>query len=103
MFRDSFKLMLDSVTTPFAECAQILADNIQLDPGFKSFHAYCKEQGIPLIIVSSGMEPIIRAVLERLIGKEEAEKIEIIANDVKFTDENKVGETWDIVFRHPDS
>lgn len=95
--------MLESVHTPFAECAKILADNIQLDPGFKSFHAYCKEAGIPVVIVSSGMAPIIRAVLERLIGEKEAKEIEIIANDVKFTDAAGVGETWEIVFRHPDS
>ena len=95
--------MLDSVPTPFHEAARILADNIQLDPGFKNFYSWCKEQGIPVIIVSSGMEPIIRAVLERLIGEEEAGKIEIIANDVKFTDEGKKGETWEIVFRHPES
>ncbi|KAL7412702.1 HAD-like domain-containing protein [Mrakia frigida] len=102
-FRDNFKLMLDSVPTPFAEAAQILSDNIKLDPGFKSFYEYCKANGIPVIIVSSGMEPLIRAVLGRLIGEEEAQKIEIIANGVKFTDEAQKGETWEIVFRHPES
>lgn len=48
------------------------------------------------------MEPLIRAVLGRLIGEEEAQKIEIIANGVRFTDEAQKGETWEIVFRHPE-
>lgn len=48
------------------------------------------------------MEPLIRAVLGKLLGEEEAKVIEIIANDVKLTDEAGVGETWEIVFRHPE-
>jgi hypothetical protein len=54
---------------------------------------------VPVIIVSSGMEPLIRAVLGSLLGEETAKEIEIIANDVHFTDEAQVGETWEIVFR----
>ncbi|CED85183.1 -diketo-5-methylthio-1-phosphopentane phosphatase [Phaffia rhodozyma] len=102
-FRDSFRQMLESVKIPFPECAQILRENVRLDPGFKNFYAYCKENKIPVIIVSSGMTPLIRAVLSNLIGEEEASKIEIIANDVKFTDEKQQGDTWEIVFRHPES
>lgn len=34
--------MLESVPTPFAEAAQILSDNIKLDPGFKEFYQWCK-------------------------------------------------------------
>lgn len=91
--------MLNSVKTPFAECAELLKANIKLDPGFKSFYLWCKAHGVPIIIVSSGMEPLIRAVLSGLLGEEEAKTMEIIANDVKFTDEAQKGETWEIVFR----
>lgn len=48
------------------------------------------------------MAPIIRAVLENLMGDEAAE-IEIIANDVKYTDPEGKGNTWEIVYRHPES
>jgi 2-hydroxy-3-keto-5-methylthiopentenyl-1-phosphate phosphatase len=48
------------------------------------------------------MEPIIRAVLTNLISEEEASEIDIIANDVEFTDPEKVGKTWEIVYRHPE-
>ena len=50
------------------------------------------------------MEPNIRAVLSTLLSPAEADQIEIIANDVRFTDPpaNK-GQTWEIVYRHPES
>lgn len=48
------------------------------------------------------MAPIIRAVLTNLISAEEASSINIIANDVEFTDEAKEGKTWEIVYRHPE-
>ena len=49
------------------------------------------------------MEPIIRAVLETLLPLEDAKTIPIIANNVKYTDEEKLGKSWDIVYRHPES
>ena len=46
---------------------------------------------------SSGMTPIIRAVLSALVGEEDAARIEIISNDVKFDDDGR----WRIQYRHP--
>lgn len=102
-FRDSFRGMLDSVQVPFEECKEILRKNIKLDPGFHEFYKWCKANGVPVIIVSSGMAPIIRAVLTNLMTPEEANEIEIIANDVKYTDPEQEGKTWEIVYRHPES
>lgn len=33
---------------------------IKLDPGFKDFLVYCRAHDVPVVIVSSGMVPIIR-------------------------------------------
>ncbi|KAJ9093411.1 hypothetical protein QFC21_006441 [Naganishia friedmannii] len=104
--RDSFRDMLKSVADNghnFQECQEILRKNIKLDPGFKNFYRWCKEHGVPVIIVSSGMAPIIRAVLTNLISEEEASSIDIIANDVEYLDEAKSGDKWEIVYRHPES
>lgn len=112
-FRDEFRLMLESIHHPFEYCKEVLRQSespvsnltnpdIKLDPGFKPFYYWCKENGVPVIIVSSGMAPIIRAVLENLMG-DEAANIEIIANDVRYTDPEQKGDTWEIVFRHPES
>ncbi|KAE8541954.1 hypothetical protein D1P53_002128 [Cryptococcus gattii VGV] len=102
-FRDSFRQMLESINKPFEECKEELMKNIKLDPGFEKFYTWCKQNGVPVVIVSSGMTPNIRGVLSTLLPGPDAEEIDIIANDVKFTDPEGKGNTWEIVFRHPTS
>ncbi|KAH8082828.1 HAD-like domain-containing protein [Cristinia sonorae] len=101
-FRDAFREMLESVVKnghSFEECAEVLKQNISLDVGFKNFYDFCKANDIPVVIISSGMAPLIRAVLSKLIGDEEAKNIEIIANDTIIHEDG----TWEIKYRHPSS
>jgi 2-hydroxy-3-keto-5-methylthiopentenyl-1-phosphate phosphatase len=49
------------------------------------------------------MMPTIRAVLSNLLPAEDANSIDIIANDVKYTDAEGKGTEWEIVYRHPES
>lgn len=102
-FRDGFRQMLESVKHPFEEMKELTRRDVKLDPGFKEFHAFAKENQIPIVVVSSGMTPIIRAIFSNLIGEEEAGKLDIISNDVEFTDAEKEGKTWQIKYRHPDN
>lgn len=95
LFRDGFQEMLDSVTTPFPECIDLLLKNVALDPGFKDFYQWCAANDIPVVVVSSGMKPIIEALLTKLVGPEAVLHIEIMANDVKIEDDG----SWDIVFK----
>src|ERR1700712_2431791 len=60
-FRESFQGMMDSVKTPYDQCIKTLLENIKLDPYFKEFHDYAKGVNMPVVVLSSGMEPIIRA------------------------------------------
>ncbi|OCB91904.1 hypothetical protein A7U60_g800 [Sanghuangporus baumii] len=71
--------------------------DIYLDPGFNDFYKFCKGNDIPVVIVSSGMEPNIRAVLSKFIGEEEAATIDIVSNHVKSLPNGK----WEIQYRHP--
>ncbi|KAJ7452268.1 HAD-like domain-containing protein [Mycena latifolia] len=101
-FRDGFREMLESIVAnghSFEECKQELKKNIKLDPGFKDFHAWCSAHDIPVVIVSSGMAPSIRAVLGELVGEDVADTIDIIANDVEVAPSGE----WAIKFRHPSS
>jgi 2-hydroxy-3-keto-5-methylthiopentenyl-1-phosphate phosphatase len=91
--RDAFKDMLDSVKLPFDQCVKILCDNIKLDPHFKEFFAWSLENNIPVVVMSSGMEGIIRALLTTLIGPT-ADKITIISNDKT----DKPDGSWEIKF-----
>lgn len=99
-FRQGFQEMLDSVTTPLPECIDILLKNIDLDPGFVDFYHWCKSQSIPIVVVSSGMKPIIEALLEKLVGKEALSTIEILSNDIKL---DSSSDSWDIIFRDDSS
>ena len=81
MIRETFQEMLDSIKTPFPECIQYLCEKITLDPYFKDFYHWSKDNGVPIVVLSSGMTPIIRALLSKLVGPE-ADEIEIICNEV---------------------
>lgn len=91
--------MLNSVSAkkPFDECVTLLRANIKLDPGFSTFYTWCLSQNIPVIVLSSGIEPIIRALLTDLVGPT-AEKITIISNQVQVYEDK----SWQIVY-HDDS
>jgi len=81
-FRDSFKKMLDSWKPSFPETIEIVKKNIDLDPHFKEFYDWAKSAGVPVIVLSSGMVPVIRALLAKVLGPE-ADEVEIVANGVE--------------------
>lgn len=98
-FRDSFQGMMDSVKVPYNKCIEILLAHIKLDPGFKAFHTWAREHNVPIVVLSSGMVPIIKALLAHLIGPE-SEDIQIVSNDVAPRDGKDINEEggWKIIF-----
>ncbi|KAI8630540.1 HAD-like domain-containing protein [Xylariaceae sp. FL1651] len=103
-FRDAFQEMLDSVTTPFDRCIQLLLENVKLDPAFKEFASWCRTNNVPIVVLSGGMEPVIRALLAHLVGEEEAAVMQIVSNNVKARPGKSINEEngWDIEY-HDDS
>lgn len=102
MSRSISSFLVPSPSPTILRTAATNSADITLDPGFKNFYAYLRSQNIPFIIVSSGMQPTIYAVLEHLLG-DDAKNIEIISNDVKYLDPEQKGTSWEIVWRHPES
>jgi len=102
-FRETFQMMLDSIKAPFPECVKLVVNKIKLDPAFEEFHQWARKSGVPVVILSSGLEPIIRELFKQLLGSD-ADDLPIIANEVV----DKPGKTkdqedgWDIKF-HDDS
>ena len=80
--RDSFEKMMNSVTRPFPQCIDYLVENIKLDPYFNEYFQWALSQNIPTVVLTSGMEPIVRAILKNLVGPDH-EKIDIVANEVE--------------------
>lgn len=74
--------MMDSVTTPFSECVDYLVKNIKLDPYFNEYFQWAKANDIPTVIISGGMTPIIRGIMQNLVGKD-ADMIDIVCNEVE--------------------
>jgi 2,3-diketo-5-methylthio-1-phosphopentane phosphatase len=98
-FRDSFRGMMDSVKTPYDQCIKTLVDNIKLDPYFKEFYEWARANNVPVVVLSSGMVPIISALLQHLVGPE-AKNIQIVSNNVAPRDGKSINEEggWKIVF-----
>ncbi|KAI5291896.1 hypothetical protein KEM54_000009 [Ascosphaera aggregata] len=82
-FRDSFKEMIDSINAPFDGCIRVLTNAMSLDPYFAEFYHWSKSVGIPIVVLSSGMAPIIRALFTSFLGFEpDPDHLHIVANDV---------------------
>lgn len=98
-FRSAFKQMLDSISTPFDKCTEALLQKIELDSGFKKFYDWAKENNIPIVILSGGMTPLIRALLNKLMGEDTT--MQIISNDVGARPGKSINEEggWEMVFR----
>lgn len=93
-FRDAFSQMLDSIHTPFPECLDILGKKIALDPGFKHTLKWSLENKVPIVVVSSGMRPIIKHLLTLLVGEDAINEIDIVSNEVDVHDDGE----WNIVY-----
>uniref|UniRef100_A0A093XT09 Pdp3-interacting factor 1 n=1 Tax=Talaromyces marneffei PM1 TaxID=1077442 RepID=A0A093XT09_TALMA len=102
---DAFRDMLDSVKPGFGECIQILKENMKLDPYFVEFYYWAKENNVPIVVVSSGMAPIISGLFEELLGhKPDPKHLAIVANDVESRDGKDINSPggWQIKY-HDDS
>lgn len=99
-FRESFAEMLDSVKLPFDACIANLLKNIKLDPNFAEFYAWCQKEGIPVVVLSGGMKPVIERLLVELLGEEEMKGMKIVSNDVAPKEGKDINDEdgWKIVF-----
>jgi HAD superfamily phosphoserine phosphatase-like hydrolase len=48
---------------PLETAIQLLLGEVQLDPTFRDFHAWCGQRGVPFSIVSAGLGEIIQAFM----------------------------------------
>ncbi|KAK0714527.1 HAD-like domain-containing protein [Lasiosphaeris hirsuta] len=99
-FRDSFQEMMDSIKAPFDQCIDTLLQNITLDAGFKEFFYWARDNNVPIVVLSGGMEPIIRALLAHFLGRDEADSLQIVSNNVAARPGRSINEEggWQIVF-----
>lgn len=86
-----------SLDLPFDTGLKAIQEGLTLDLDFKTFHEFCLNNDIPFNVISAGLKPILRRVLDLFIGEESSSKIEIIANDATIDGE---GHEWTPKWRH---
>ncbi|CAG59885.1 uncharacterized protein GVI51_H03421 [Nakaseomyces glabratus] len=94
-FRQGFSEMLESIKTPFPECIEILENKIELDSGFKDTFHWALENNVPVVVVSSGMKPIIKDLLTKMVGEDSIHKLDIESNEVEIKDNKE----WRIIYK----
>ena len=70
---------------------------LEIDPAFATFHKFCIANSIPFNVISAGLKPILRRVLDQFLGTEESAHIDIVANDAVI---NTPGTEWKPVWLH---
>lgn len=95
---------MHSVDKSMKECIDFQSKHTDLDPGFAHFYQWAKDSNIPVIVLSGGIESMIRALLSKLLGSVEAAEIEILSNKTiaRSADEDNSGRDWEVQL-HDDS
>ncbi|CAI7674109.1 Pdp3-interacting factor 1 [Penicillium manginii] len=96
-FRDASEEMWASLHVPFDDGFVLMEKSIEMDPGFKEFHQYCTANGFPFNVISAGLKPILRRVLDMALGEKQSSEIEIVANDATISQD---GQSWKPIWRH---
>lgn len=63
--REALAAQASHVRVPLDEADALLASNTHFDPSFASFVRFCEQRGYELVVVSSGVQPLIDRAFER--------------------------------------
>lgn len=96
-FREVSEEMWGSLNVPFEDGFEVMERSLEIDPDFEAFHKFCIENKIPFNVISAGLKPILRKVLDTFLGEEAARHIDIVANDADISGD---GSSWKPVWRH---
>ncbi|RAH64843.1 putative 2,3-diketo-5-methylthio-1-phosphopentane phosphatase [Aspergillus aculeatinus CBS 121060] len=96
-FRDVSEEMWGSLRVPFEDGFKIMEKELEIDPGFREFHQFCVANDIDFNVISAGLKPILRKVLDTFLGEHEASRIQIVANDADIRSD---GSEWKPIWRH---
>ncbi|KAH9205879.1 HAD-like domain-containing protein [Leptodontidium sp. 2 PMI_412] len=81
--REALVDQMHSINYSLEDCIEFQCKFIELDHGFVTFYRWARAFNIPVIILSGGLQPLIRALLAKLLDPEEASAIELHSNDVE--------------------
>lgn len=96
-FRDVSDEMWGSLDVPFEDGFEVMKGALDIDVDFATFHEFCRNNDIPFNVVSAGLKPVLRRVLDHFLGEENAKSIDIVANDAEISED---GKSWKPVWIH---
>jgi 2,3-diketo-5-methylthio-1-phosphopentane phosphatase len=96
-FREVLDELYASLSVPFEDGFAVMKTALDIDPDFQAFHEFCINNGIPFSVISAGLKPVLRRVLNHLLGEEKRRHIDIVANDSQISDD---GSELQAVWRH---
>lgn len=70
-FRDVSEEMWGSLNVPFENGFEVMKEALKIDPHFLEFHDFCIKNNIPFNVISAGLKPILRRVLDEFLGKKQ--------------------------------
>jgi 2,3-diketo-5-methylthio-1-phosphopentane phosphatase len=89
--------MWGSLNVPFSDAFEVMKTELEIDQDFRTFHEFCCNNDIPFNVISAGLKPVLRKVLDHFLGEEASKHIEIVANDVIIPED---GKEWKPVWIH---
>ena len=96
-FRDVSDEMWGSLNVPFEDGFEVMKGALEIDPDFQTFHEFCVNNKIPFNVISAGLKPVLRRVLDHFLGEEKSSHIDIVANDATISAD---GAEWKPIWRH---
>jgi 2-hydroxy-3-keto-5-methylthiopentenyl-1-phosphate phosphatase len=70
-FREVSEEMWGSLNVPFDDGFEVMKGALEIDPAFLEFHDFCIKNNIPFNVISAGLKPILRRVLDEFLGKKQ--------------------------------
>ncbi|KAK0658065.1 HAD-like domain-containing protein [Cercophora newfieldiana] len=102
-YREACREQLESIPLGFTKCITKALSRVQLDPGFLTFYKWASSAGVPIVVLSGGLMPMIEAILSHVLGCGARSRIEVVANDVEvregFESIDQDGGAWRVVYR----
>ncbi|KIV99984.1 uncharacterized protein PV09_08342 [Verruconis gallopava] len=97
-FRDASEEMWGSLNVPFDDGFEVMKKELEIDQDFRTFHEFCLNNDIPFNVISAGLKPVLRRVLDHFLGEEQSANIDIVANDAVIPADGAGG--WTPVWLH---
>jgi 2,3-diketo-5-methylthio-1-phosphopentane phosphatase len=98
-FKEVSDELYSSLDVPFDSVFDVMKTALEIDPDFATFHEFCVNNSIPFNVISAGLKPVLRKVLDHFIGEEMSSHIQIVANDAHISEDNK----WSAGWLHPET